>query len=132
MKPEKKLSAYSKYFNEKKLFKKLKSVSGAISANMLYYILVLFYLVSDKSVPFKTRMIFAAALGYLILPTDLVSDFIPGLGFTDDAALIAFAAGQAVNYVTPEIKAKSLNTLEKLVGCKAAEKVNKKDFFKAG
>ena len=130
MKPVKKLESYSKYFDEKKLFKKLKSLAGTLSANMLYYILVLFYLISDKSVPFKTRMIFVAALGYLILPTDMVSDFIPGLGFTDDAALITFAASQAVNYVTPEIQAKALVTLEKLVGHKAAEKVRKKGFFK--
>ncbi|NOX86180.1 MAG: DUF1232 domain-containing protein [Chlorobi bacterium] len=132
MKPEKKLSTYGKYFSEKNLFKKLKSVSGTLSANMLYYILVLFYLISDKSVPFKTRMIFVAALGYLILPTDLVSDFIPGLGFTDDAALITYAVSQASNYVTPEIQAKALVTLEKIAGPKGAEKVRKKGFFKTG
>jgi len=132
MKPEKKFSTYIKYFSEQKLFKKLKSVSGTLSANMLYYILVLFYLVADKNIPFKTRMIFMAALGYLILPTDLVSDFIPGLGFTDDAAFITFAATQAVNYITPETGAKALVMLERLAGPKAAEKVRKKGFFKTG
>ena len=132
MRPVKKLESYSKYFDEKKLFKKLKSVAGTLSANMLYYILVLFYLISDKNVPFKTRMIFVAALGYLILPTDVISDFIPGLGFTDDAALITFAVTQASNYVTPEIQEKALAALEKLAGHKAVEKVRKKGFFKAG
>ncbi len=132
MRPVKKLESYSKYFDEKKLFKKLKSVAGTLSANMLYYILVLFYLISDKNVPFKTRMIFVAALGYLILPTDMISDFIPGLGFTDDAALITFAVTQASNYVTPEIQEKAITMLEKLVGPKSAHKVRKKGFFKAG
>jgi uncharacterized membrane protein YkvA (DUF1232 family) len=33
-----------------------------------------------------------ATLAYLILPTDLIPDFLPGIGFTDDAAafIIAF------------------------------------------
>jgi uncharacterized membrane protein YkvA (DUF1232 family) len=129
MRPEKKLIKYSKYFNERRLFKKLKSISGRLSIQLLYYILILFYLVSDKSVPYKTRIIFIAALGYLILPTDIVSDFIPGLGFTDDAAFIAYAISSASNYITPEIKEKAINLMVKFVGSENVEKINFKDIF---
>jgi uncharacterized membrane protein YkvA (DUF1232 family) len=129
MRPEKKLIKYSKYFNERRLFKKLKSISGRLSIQLLYYILILFYLVSDKSVPYKTRIIFIAALGYLILPTDIVSDFIPGLGFTDDAAFIAYAISNASNYITPEIKEKAINLMVKFVGSENVEKINFKDIF---
>lgn len=31
------------------------------------------------------------ALGYFILPTDFVPDFIPAMGFTDDLAALAIA-----------------------------------------
>lgn len=116
MKPEKKLLNYSKYYNEKRLFRKLKKVSGKISTVLLFYIVILFYLISDKTVPLKTRVIFIAALGYLIVPTDLIADFLPGLGFTDDAALIAYAISNATGFVTPEIKEKAFSTLGKLVG----------------
>ena len=92
---------------------------------MLYYILVLYYLVSEKSVPLKTRIIFIAALGYFILPTDLIADIIPGFGFADDAAFIVYATNQAVNYITPEVKAKALKALEKLIGRSGVEKVTK-------
>lgn len=129
MKPEKKLLRYSKYFNERKLFKKLKSISGRLSIQLLYYVFILFYLLSDKSVPYKTRIIFIAALGYLILPTDLISDIIPGLGFTDDAAFIAYAISNATTYITPEVKEKATDMLIKLVGRENAEKVNFKDLF---
>lgn len=131
MKPEKKLIKYSKYFNEQKLLKRLKSISGRLSIQLLYYIFILFYLVSDKSVPYKTRIIFIAALGYLILPTDFIADIIPGLGFSDDAAFIAYAISNATNYITPEIKNKAINRLAKLVGHENAEKVNLKDIFSA-
>jgi len=35
-----------------------------------------------------------ATLAYLILPTDLIPDFLPGVGFTDDAAVFILAFRQ--------------------------------------
>ena len=35
-----------------------------------------------------------ASLAYLILPTDLIPDFLPGIGFTDDAAVFILAFRQ--------------------------------------
>lgn len=50
---------------------------------------------------------FFSALGYFILPVDLVPDFIPVVGFTDDlAALIACYVKVSQN-VTPEIRSKA-------------------------
>ncbi len=129
MKPEKKLLNYSKHYNEKRLFRKLKIISGKISTVVLFYILILFNLISDKSVPIKTRVIFIAALGYLIFPSDLIADFIPGLGFTDDAALIAYAISTATEYVTPDLKERTLNTLGKLVGSEGVERVKSMKLF---
>lgn len=129
MKQEAKLTGYTKYFSEQKLFKKLKRISGSISVNLLYYIIILFYLTTDKSVPYKTRLVFIAALGYLILPTDVISDFIPGLGFTDDAAFIVYAISSASNYITPQIKDKAFNMLARIIGSERLKKVNLKNIF---
>jgi uncharacterized membrane protein YkvA (DUF1232 family) len=129
MKNEKFYKAYIRKFDEKKLFKKLRQISGKIGINLLYYILILFYLSMDKSVPLKTRIIIIAALGYLIVPTDAISDFIPGLGFTDDAAFIAYAVSNATNYITPELKEKALMRLAKLVGEEKLEEISFKNLF---
>lgn len=129
MKQVAKLTGYTKYFSEQKLFKKLKRISGSISVNLLYYIIILFYLTTDKSVPYKTRLVFIAALGYLILPTDVISDFIPGLGFTDDAAFIVYAISSASNYITPQIKDKAFNMLARIIGSERLKKVNLKNIF---
>ena len=48
-----------------------------------------------------------AALGYFILPMDLISDLIPGLGFTDDLTFILYAVGTGSEYITAEIKEKA-------------------------
>jgi uncharacterized membrane protein YkvA (DUF1232 family) len=56
------------------------------------------------------------ALGYFILPTDLVADFLPVIGFSDDIALISYVIANAVEYITPEITEKAKVTVNKLIG----------------
>lgn len=38
--------------------------------------------------PWKSLIMFAAALIYFITPIDMIPDFIPALGFTDDVAIV--------------------------------------------
>jgi uncharacterized membrane protein YkvA (DUF1232 family) len=45
----------------------------------------------DPATPLKAKGILIAALAYFIMPFDVVPDFILGLGFTDDMAVL-FAA----------------------------------------
>lgn len=44
----------------------------------------------DKEVPFYKKGLIVGSLLYFILPTDIVSDFIIGIGWIDDAAVAAF------------------------------------------
>jgi len=112
MKPIKKFNDYIKNYSESDLHQKLKKTSGSLSKQLLYYVLVLYFLIADKNIPAKVRMVFIAALGYFILPTDLVTDFLPVNGFTDDIAFLTYAISNATEYITPEIleKAKSAQT----------------------
>lgn len=43
-----------------------------------------------REVPMGTLVAIGAALIYFLSPVDFLPDFIPGLGFLDDAAVIAF------------------------------------------
>jgi uncharacterized membrane protein YkvA (DUF1232 family) len=47
-----------------------------------------YYAVKDPNTSIKVKATLAAALAYFILPTDLLPDFIAGLGFTDDFAVL--------------------------------------------
>lgn len=106
---------YANYFSENKFRKKLGSLSGKLGSNMLYYLLVLYEMMLDKSIPVKTRMLFVAALGYFILPTDLISDFLPALGYTDDLAFLTYAVSSATDYMTPEVKEKAKAKVDQLL-----------------
>jgi uncharacterized membrane protein YkvA (DUF1232 family) len=54
-----------------------------------------------------------AALAYFILPFDFIPDMIPGLGFTDDAAVLAAVFGLVSSHITPIHRAAAARALDK-------------------
>jgi uncharacterized membrane protein YkvA (DUF1232 family) len=44
-------------------------------------------LVADRTIPRRTRWLVWFLLGYLVLPIDLVPDFVPVIGYADDAVI---------------------------------------------
>lgn len=55
----------------------------------------------DKKTPLRTKAVLLAALGYFVLPTDTIPDFIFGLGFTDDMAVLTAAITAVRAHMTP-------------------------------
>ena len=53
---------------------------------------LVFRLLLNPRVPLRTKLIPALAIGYVVLPFDLLPDFIPILGGVDDAILAIVAA----------------------------------------
>ncbi len=51
------------------------------------------YCAVDPETPMKAKGVLFAALAYFVLPADMVPDFVAGLGFTDDATVLATALG---------------------------------------
>jgi uncharacterized membrane protein YkvA (DUF1232 family) len=51
--------------------------------------LSVWYCARDDQTPAAARGMMFAALAYFVLPTDVIPDFIAGLGYTDDAAVFA-------------------------------------------
>ena len=52
-------------------------------------VLAAFYCVRDPATSARVKFILLATLAYFVMPVDAIPDFIPMLGFTDDAAVIA-------------------------------------------
>lgn len=75
-------------------------------------VLAAYYCVSDPATPGRVKFILLGALAYFVLPTDLVPDFLPLLGFTDDAAVIAAAVAQVAGNITQEHRERARETLQ--------------------
>jgi len=81
---------YKNNYSDKKLWGKLGKVAKNLGARAVYLVLLLFYVTQDPNVPKKDKAMIYGALGYFILPLDLIPDAIPVVGYSDDlAALMA-------------------------------------------
>lgn len=101
------IGKYINYYNEHDLNKKVLKFGKVIGTKVINWVLILTVLISDKNIPLKVRLMFIASLGYLIMPADLIADFLPVIGFTDDIAFLSYVISSATDYITPEVKEKA-------------------------
>jgi len=66
---------------------------------------------ADPATPSRVKSVLVAALAYFVLPFDAIPDFIAGLGFTDDAAVLALAIGLVSRHIKPRHVARARNAL---------------------
>jgi uncharacterized membrane protein YkvA (DUF1232 family) len=63
-------------------------------------------LAADPATPRGVRIRLVLLLGYLALPFDLIPDFIPVLGYADDAIIVALVLRSATRRAGPDALAK--------------------------
>jgi len=105
------LPQYQGNFSEDAFWGKLKRVAGKAGAKVIYYALVLFYTLSDPATPAKYKAVIAGALGYFILPVDLLPDFLPFAGLADDWAALIAAVSYVFSAINPQNKEKAREKL---------------------
>ncbi len=59
-----------------------------------------FYCATDSATPLPIRATLFGALAYFVMPFDIIPDFIAGLGYTDDAAILLAAFTAANSHIT--------------------------------
>ena len=68
----------------------------------------------DPLTPTQVRISLTAALVYLIMPFDLFPDFMPLVGFSDDFVALTAVLSIWSKYMTPSIRLRAENKLNKL------------------
>jgi uncharacterized membrane protein YkvA (DUF1232 family) len=56
----------------------------------------------DRQTPLQVKAALIGALAYFVLPTDAIPDFLPALGYTDDAAVLAAAIKLVASHITTD------------------------------
>jgi uncharacterized membrane protein YkvA (DUF1232 family) len=79
---------YAPHFSDGAFFEKARRYGRQAGVAVIYAGLLLFYLLKKPDLPWKVRLTIAGALGYFILPFDVLPDFIVGLGFSDDLSVL--------------------------------------------
>lgn len=98
------LTVYEKHYSEDKFWDKVKSVAKAAGSKVIYAALKLYYAAQSDKTPKWAKTTIYGALGYLILPVDLVPDFLPVVGFGDDLSVIVAATAVVAMNITEEVK----------------------------
>lgn len=61
-----------------------------------------YYCAMDRRTPFAARAVLMGAVAYFVAPLDMIPDMIVGLGFTDDATVLATAIAVAGAHIQVE------------------------------
>lgn len=72
-----------------------------------------YYCALDPATPAHVRATLLGALAYFILPSDAIPDIVAGLGFTDDAAVMAAVVGLLSSHIRPRHRAAAARALGK-------------------
>ena len=118
------IEKYQENYSESGLQRKIKSVARWAGAKVMYAVLLLYYVLQSPTISKADKGKIYGALGYFILPTDLVVDFLPIVGYSDDLAALMIGLHAVATNITPEVKAQAKAKLSKWFGEKSQKKID--------
>lgn len=113
---EKEMEEASRHFSDDKFWGKLKKFAKKAGSSVVYAVLLLYYTLQKPEVPMKAKAVIIGALGYFILPLDLIPDVVVGLGYTDDLGALGVALFQVAMYIDADIKKQAKDKLKEWFG----------------
>ncbi|HEY7228777.1 MAG TPA: YkvA family protein [Pseudolabrys sp.] len=84
----------------RRFWRKLQSVAASVP--FAEELLTAYYCAFDQKTPTSVKATLLGALAYFVMPVDAIPDFLPVLGFTDDAAFLAAAIKLVTDHIRPE------------------------------
>jgi uncharacterized membrane protein YkvA (DUF1232 family) len=64
-------------------------------------LLAAYYCAFDRDTPLAVKATLVGALAYFVLPIDAIPDWLPAIGYTDDAAVLAAAIKLVADHIRP-------------------------------
>ena len=114
---------YQEHYSEDGFWEKVKTVAIKAGVKVIYTAMKLYYAAKNEKTPAWAKGVIFGALGYFILPIDLIPDVMPVVGFTDDLGVMLAAIAAVAIYVTPEVKTQAKEQLSKWFGSEALMKL---------
>ncbi|MAG96466.1 MAG: YkvA family protein [Alphaproteobacteria bacterium] len=75
-----------------------------------------YYCATDRATPGHVKALLLAAIAYFVVPADMIPDFIAGIGFVDDASVLAGAISSVRHHLKPQHHKRARQTLARLRG----------------
>jgi uncharacterized membrane protein YkvA (DUF1232 family) len=113
-------NGHAKHYSEKDFWKKVADVAQSAGKTVIESALTLYNVLQDKDTPLAAKGIIIGALGYFILPFDVIPDFLPG-GFVDDLAVLGAALSAVAVSVKDSHREAAAEKVKKWFGGKKAK-----------
>jgi uncharacterized membrane protein YkvA (DUF1232 family) len=94
------------------LWSKVRRLIGRVP--FLDSLLAAYYCAVDPRTPAYVKAVLMGALAYFVVPSDLIPDFIAGLGFIDDGAVLSAALAAVRGHITPAHRQRARDRLRAL------------------
>ncbi|MBL4771933.1 MAG: DUF1232 domain-containing protein [Planctomycetes bacterium] len=107
---------FSGEYSDSSFMAKVRKHGAKIGRVLINQAFILYYQLRSPNCPTKDRAIILGALAYLILPIDLIPDFIPVVGFGDDALVIGKAVAAVNKNVDASVTGAANEATDKLLG----------------
>ena len=98
---------YQQHYTEPKFWEKLKRSAAHAGREVVTKALQLFYAAQSPTMALREKAVVYGALGYFILPFDVIPDVLAGMGYADDLSVLALAFATVSKHITPEVRAKA-------------------------
>jgi uncharacterized membrane protein YkvA (DUF1232 family) len=72
------------------------------------------YCAFDRQTLLQVKAVLLGALAYFVLPTDVIPDYLPVIGYTDDAAVLAAAVKLVASHITVDHREAALRMLARM------------------
>jgi uncharacterized membrane protein YkvA (DUF1232 family) len=113
---EEEMIRYAGHYDENAFWTKLQKIARKAGIKVTYAALLLYYVLKSPTTSTKDRAKIIGALGYFILPIDVIPDFVPIAGYTDDLAALVWGVYCVIKSITPDVKAQAAAKLHQWFG----------------
>ncbi|TPW17781.1 MAG: hypothetical protein FD130_528 [Halothiobacillaceae bacterium] len=104
--------SYIGEYSEVRYWDKLKLFAKTVGWEIVEKSLWLYYAAQKPETPMWAKTVVYSALGYFILPADLIPDIVPAVGFSDDLGALTLAIASIAAYIDGEVKNRARQKLE--------------------
>jgi uncharacterized membrane protein YkvA (DUF1232 family) len=84
----------------RKFWRKLKREVASVP--FLEDVLTAHYCAFDRNTPVHVKAVLIGAIAYFVMPDDLIPDYLPIIGYADDAAVLGMAIKLMSSHIKPE------------------------------